>query len=226
MQLLFSHPLCLTLCDPMDRVTKARPFCPSPSPGVCPSSCPLHWWCYPAISSSEALFFCPQSFLASRDVSSESAVCQITKVLEFQLQHQSFQWDFRVDFPWDWLIWAPCCPRHSQESSPAPQFKSPYKSTHTKEWIGFCKLLLCYNFKLRKVARIVLEITLCLSKSTNVYILPQVLWFSLSLSLGWRFTLNSVLVSMLFSQNIRPLPSPTESKSLFCTSVSLFLFCI
>ena len=31
---------------------------------------------------------------------------------------------------------------------------------------------------------------------------------------------------MLFSWNIPPLPSPTESKTLFCTSVSLFLFCI
>ena len=35
------------------------------------------------------------------------------------------------------------------------------------------------------------------------------------------FTLDSILVSMLFSQNVPPLPSPTESKSLFCTSVSL-----
>ena len=36
------------------------------SPGVCQSSCSLHWWCHPAISSSEALFsFCPQSFPAS-----------------------------------------------------------------------------------------------------------------------------------------------------------------
>ena len=40
------------------------------------------------------------------------------------------------------------------------------------------------------------------------------------------FTLDSILVSMLFSQNIPPSPSPTESKSLFCTSVSLFLCCI
>ena len=38
------------------------------------------------------------------------------------------------------------------------------------------------------------------------------------------FTLDSILVSMLFSQNIQPSPSPTESKSLFCTSVPLFLF--
>ena len=44
---------------------QARPPCPSPSLGVCPSSCSLHWWCYPAISSSDALFsFCPQSFPA------------------------------------------------------------------------------------------------------------------------------------------------------------------
>ena len=40
------------------------------------------------------------------------------------------------------------------------------------------------------------------------------------------FTLDSILVPMLFSQNIPSSPSPTESKSLFCTSVSLFLFCI
>ena len=39
------------------------------------------------------------------------------------------------------------------------------------------------------------------------------------------FTCDSILVSMLFSQNIPPSP-PTESKSLFCTSVSRFLFFI
>ena len=40
--------------------------CPSPSPGVCPSSCLLNQWCHPIISSSVTLFsFCLQSFLAS-----------------------------------------------------------------------------------------------------------------------------------------------------------------
>ena len=42
---------------------------------------------------------------------------QVAKVLEFQLQHQSFQWIFRVDFLWDWLVWSPCCSRDSKESS-------------------------------------------------------------------------------------------------------------
>ena len=45
--------------------TAARP-CPSLSPGVCLSSCPLNQWCYLTISSSAILFsFCLQSFPAS-----------------------------------------------------------------------------------------------------------------------------------------------------------------
>ena len=31
---------------------------------------------------------------------------QAARVLEFQLQHQSFQWIFRVDFLYDWLVWS------------------------------------------------------------------------------------------------------------------------
>ena len=40
------------------------------------------------------------------------------------------------------------------------------------------------------------------------------------------FTIDNIHVLILFSQNIPPSPSPTESKRLFYTSVSLFLFCI
>ena len=53
---------------------------------------------------------------------------QVAKVLELQLQHQSFQWIFRTDFLYDWLAWSPCSPRDSQESSPTPQFKSTNSS--------------------------------------------------------------------------------------------------
>ena len=39
----------------------ARPPCPSPSSGVHSNSCPLSWWCHPAISSSVVPFSsCPE----------------------------------------------------------------------------------------------------------------------------------------------------------------------
>ena len=63
------------------------------------------------------LFFLPSIFPSIRVLSNESAL-HIK-----QLQHQSFQWIFRVDFLQDWLIWSPCSPRDSQESSLAPQFE-------------------------------------------------------------------------------------------------------
>ena len=55
---------------------------------------------------------------------SVSSSHQVAKVLELQLQHQSFQRIFSVDFLSDWLVWSPYCPRDSQESCPTPQFKS------------------------------------------------------------------------------------------------------
>ena len=42
---------------------------------------------------------------------------QVTKGVELQLQHQSFQWIFRVDFLYNWLVWSPCSSRDSEESS-------------------------------------------------------------------------------------------------------------
>ena len=49
---------------------------------------------------------------------------QVAKVLEFQLQHQSFQWTPRTDLLQNGLVGSPCSPRDSQESSPTPQRKS------------------------------------------------------------------------------------------------------
>ena len=63
--LLFSCPVMSDSLWP-HRLQYTRPPCPSPSLRVCLSSCPLHQWCHPAISSSDAvLSFCPQSFPAS-----------------------------------------------------------------------------------------------------------------------------------------------------------------
>ena len=53
-----------------------------------------------------------------------SSLTQAAQVLEFQLQHQSFQWIFSTDFLKDWLVGSPWSPRDSQESSPISKFKS------------------------------------------------------------------------------------------------------
>ena len=49
---------------------------------------------------------------------------ELAKVLEFQLQHHSFQRNPRADLLQNGLVGSPCSPRDSQESSPIPQFKS------------------------------------------------------------------------------------------------------
>ena len=74
----------------------ARPPCPSPASGVHPNSCASSQWCHPAISSSVIPFSsCPQWINCSHEVA---------KVLEFRLQHQSFNEHPRlVSFRMDWL---------------------------------------------------------------------------------------------------------------------------
>ena len=109
----------------------ARLPCPSLTPRVYSNSCPLSRWCHPTISSSAIPFSsCLLSFPTSGFFKWVSSLHQVAKVLEFQLQHQSFQLVFRTDwFPLGWTDWislqskglvgSPCSP-----SSPTPQFKS------------------------------------------------------------------------------------------------------
>ena len=121
------HLLSLSFSDPVTSdslwphgLQHVRPPCPSPSPGVCQSSCPLHQWCYqnilPLSHSSPSAFS-----LSQHQGLFQWAGCshQVTKVLE--LRHQSFWRVFRVDLR---LVWSPGCPRDSQKSSPAPQFEN------------------------------------------------------------------------------------------------------
>ena len=71
----------------------ARLPCPSQSPGVCPSSCPLNGWCiqlsHPLSPPSPFALSLSQHQGLFQWVSSSH---QVAKVLEFQLHHQSFQW--------------------------------------------------------------------------------------------------------------------------------------
>ena len=76
----------------------ARLPCPSPTPRTYSNSCPLSQWCHPIISSSVIPFSCLQSFPATGSFPWVSSSHQVAKVLEFQLQHQSFQWIVRTDF--------------------------------------------------------------------------------------------------------------------------------
>ena len=121
---------CPTLCDPMDCSTPAFPV--------------LHYlwefaqthvhWVGDAIQPSRPLLHpSPPAFNLSQHQGLFQCVGsyhQMAKVL--QLQHQSFQWIFRVDFlsvlvqslshvwllvtPWtaDWLVCSPCCLKDSQ----------------------------------------------------------------------------------------------------------------
>ena len=66
---------------------------------------------------------------------------QVTKVLALQLQHQSFQRAFRVDFLWDWLVWSSCSPKFFRGSSSASQ-----KRINKKEYFFFNYLTQVFSF--------------------------------------------------------------------------------
>ena len=118
---------CPTLCDPMKHSTPDLPV-----HHQLPESTQTRvHWVGDAIQPSHPLLSPPALNLAQHQglfkwVSSSH---QVAKVLEFQLQHQSFQWTPRTDLFQDGLIGSSCSPRDSQESSPTPQFKSINSST-------------------------------------------------------------------------------------------------
>ena len=115
---------CLTLCDPMNRSMPGLPVhhqlpeftqthvhrfgdTIQPSHPLSSLSPPA-----PNPSQHQSLFQCVNSSH------------EVAKVLEFQLQHHSFQRNPRADLLQNGLVGSPCSPRDSQESSPTPQFKS------------------------------------------------------------------------------------------------------
>ena len=114
---------CPALCNPMDCSTPGLPV-HSQLPELAQTH--LHW-VSDSIQSSHSLSSpSPPAFSLSQHQDLfqwVSSLHQVAKVLEFQLLHQSFQWIFRTDFLYDWLVWSPCSPRDPEESSPTPQFK-------------------------------------------------------------------------------------------------------
>ena len=120
----------------------------------------------------------PASYLSQHQLVGSSH--QVAKVLELQLQHQSFQWIFRIDFLLNWLVWSPCSPRDSQESSSTPQFKSinslvlilVYGPTLTSihEYIYTHIYIFCSNVLLESPSQVVEPLQICLR---IVYLLSQ-----------------------------------------------------
>ena len=103
----------------------ARPPCLSPIPRVYPNSCPLIRWCHPSISIlCRPLILLPSIFPSIRVFSNESALCiRWPKYWSFSFSI-SPPVNIQGWFALGLLVWPSCCPRDSQESSPAPQFKS------------------------------------------------------------------------------------------------------
>ena len=115
---------CLTLCDPMNRSMPGLPvhqqlpefsqtYVRRVSDGIQPS--------HPLLSPSPPAPSPSQHQGLFQWVSSSH---EVAKGLEFQPQHQSFQWTPRTDLLQNGLAGSPCSPRDFQESSPTPQFKS------------------------------------------------------------------------------------------------------
>ena len=131
-----------------------RLLCPPLFTRVCWNSCPFR----PMLSNH--LLLCRPLLLLS-SVFPRIRIFptdQVARVLE--LQHQSFQWIVRIDSILDWMVWSvwsPCCPRDSQESSPAPQLKNisssalslvyrptltsvhDYWNNHSFDYTGLCQ---------------------------------------------------------------------------------------
>ena len=107
-----------------------RPPCPSATTRACLNSCPSSRRCHPTISSSVVPFssclqsfpasgsFLVSQFFASRGQKYWSFSFSISPSSEYSGLIIFQDWlSFRTDFLEAWLVWSPCSPRDSLESS-------------------------------------------------------------------------------------------------------------
>ena len=119
----FVTQLCLTLCNPTDSSMPGFPV--------------LHYllecaqtrvhWVGDAVQLSHLLSPTSPSLNLSQHRGLFQWVgssYQVAKVLELQLQSSALPVNIQGWLLLDWMVWSPCCPRDSEESSATPQFKS------------------------------------------------------------------------------------------------------
>ena len=134
--------LCLSLCDPMDYIARQASLSSSIFWGL------LKLMSIESVMPFNHLILChpvllPSVFPSIRVFSNESAFPLGRQSIGASTSASVLPKINRVDFIKNWLVWSPCCPRDSQESSPALQFKRIsslvlillYGPTHIHTWL-------------------------------------------------------------------------------------------
>ena len=123
----------------------ARLPCPSPTPGTCSNSCPSSQWCHPTnLILCRPLLLLPSVFPSIRVFSNESALhIRWPKYWSFSFSiRPSNEYLGLISFRIDWFD-LHCCPRDSQESSPAPVWRHQFfgaqpfllSNSHIHTWL-------------------------------------------------------------------------------------------
>ena len=101
----FSHSVVSDSLRPHES-QHARPPCLSPIPGVHTNSCPLSWWCHPAISSSVVPFSsCPQSLPASEFFSMSQLFAWGGQSIGVSASALVLPMNIQDWFPLGWISW-------------------------------------------------------------------------------------------------------------------------
>ena len=126
---------CLTLCNPMDCSIPGFPVL-----HYLPEFAQTHvHWVGDAIQPSHPLLLPSPALNLAQHLGLfqwVSSSHQVTKVLE--LQHQSFQWIFRTDFLWGWLVWSPCCPKDPRVFTSTTVRKHQFFGAQPSLWSNPC----------------------------------------------------------------------------------------
>ena len=179
----------------------ARPPCPSPTPGVYSSSCPLSWWCHPTISTSVVPFSYLQSFPASGSFQKSQFYTSGDQSIGVSASVSVLPMNIRVWFPLGLAGWISLQSKRlsrifSNTTVQKHQFFSPQLSlpsnSHIHTWLWMNFIYSQTTLKIKKTCNI-LQHTIALTNlgwewlpesnhSCPFHTYPKSSWISLSLS--------------------------------------------